>query len=237
MTVGTLADAPAAPLQTPLAPRVTLPTWQVALVLVGWPAAYLINSFMPWSRELFGRLNPGWFYPFWASVTLLHWASVAFVAYSVRRGGRSLRDIGLVTSPRRMLAMLACLVALGAALVLLRANDARPPAPITVAAVMLPRTTGQRLFWIAMSLTAGICEELVYRGFAIRALRGRGMRAWLALMTAAVSFVFVHGLAGVFAFPIYFTFGLLFGALFLWRRTLAPGVCLHAAFDMFAILA
>jgi membrane protease YdiL (CAAX protease family) len=88
-----------------------------------------------------------------------------------------------------------------------------------------------------MSLTAGFCEELVYRGFAISALRGRGMRAWQALIIASVSFVFVHGLAGVFAFPVYFTFGLLFGGLFLWRRTLAPGMCLHAAFDMFAILA
>jgi membrane protease YdiL (CAAX protease family) len=233
MTVETLVDAPVAQLETPPAGRLPLPAWQVALVLVGWPAAYLVNSFMPWSRELFGRLNSGWFYAFWASVTLLHWACVA---YCVHRAGGSLREIGLVTSQRRMLVMLACLVALGAALVFLRAHDPRPPAPITIATVMFPRTTGQRLFWIAMSLTAGICEELVYRGFAIRALRGRGMRAWLALMTASVSFVFVHGLAGAFAFPIYFTFGLLFGALFLWRRTLAPGVCLHTAFDMFAIL-
>jgi membrane protease YdiL (CAAX protease family) len=235
MMVGTLVDQPAQ-LEVP-APRLTLPKWHIALVLVGWPAAYLVNSFMPWSRELFGRLNPRWFYPFWASVTLLHWGSVAFVVYSVRNSGGSVKDIGFTTSPRRMLVMLVCLAALGAAMVFLRAHDPRSPAPLTVATVMLPRRAPQRLFWIAMSLTAGFCEELVYRGFAISALRGRGMRAWQALIIASVSFVFVHGLAGVFAFPVYFTFGLLFGGLFLWRRTLAPGMCLHAAFDMFAILA
>jgi len=40
-----------------------------------------------------------------------------------------------------------------------------------------PIDTAERLFWIAMFIAAGFFEELVYRGFAIPALRGRGVRS------------------------------------------------------------
>ncbi len=91
--------------------------------------------------------------------------------------------------------------------------------------------------WVFMSFTAGFCEELVYRGFAIRMLQRRGLRTWLAVLLATVAFVFVHGVAAVFLGHIYFVAGLLFAALFLWRRSLVPGMCLHALVDVSAILA
>jgi hypothetical protein len=37
------------------------------------------------------------------------------------------------------------------------------------------------------------------------------------------------------AFLIIYTAGLLFSALFLWRRSLVPGVCLHTLIDLAAI--
>lgn len=235
MMDGTLVETtPAVRATSPLA---RLPRWQIIAILVGFPALYLANSFAPWSRGLFGRLDRAWFFPFWASVTVLHWASVALVVLFVRRAGASLADLGWVTPPRRTVVMLIVLTMIGVGLVFLRAKDPRPVAPATVATVMLPATTGQRAFWIAMCLTAALCEEFVYRGFGIRVLQARGVRTWLALPMASTSFVFVHGLAGVFAFPIYFTIGLLFCGLFVWRRTLAPGICMHALLDLMAILA
>ena len=55
MTIGTLADQPVQ-LDAPPAPRLTLPKWQIAPVLVGWPTAYLVNS-----SRLFGLLFGGLF--------------------------------------------------------------------------------------------------------------------------------------------------------------------------------
>jgi membrane protease YdiL (CAAX protease family) len=107
------------------------------------------------------------------------------------------------------------------------ANHA-PPSPV------LPGTTGERLFWIFISLTAGFCEELVYRGFSIRALQGRNMRTWLAVGLATLAFFFMHGVWAI-ALPSFLIIsigGLLFSALFLWRRSLVPGVCLHALIDV-----
>jgi membrane protease YdiL (CAAX protease family) len=91
-----------------------------------------------------------------------------------------------------------------------------------------------------MSLTAGFCEELIYRGFSIRMLQGRSMRTWLAVGVAKLAFVFMHGPSVVLvdwattlsSFLIIYGVGLAFSALFLWRRSVVPGVCLHALIDV-----
>jgi membrane protease YdiL (CAAX protease family) len=109
--------------------------------------------------------------------------------------------------------------------------------PSSESSVVSPVTTVERLFWIFMSFTAGFCEELVYRGFSIRALQGRNARTWLAVVLATLAFVLMHGINVISLFPfltIYIA-GLLFSFLFLWRRSLIPGICLHALFDLAAI--
>jgi membrane protease YdiL (CAAX protease family) len=209
-----------------------LPRWQVLLVLVGLPALYLANSFTPWSMGLFVRQEHAFFLPFWSSVAVLHWLSVALVLVLLARAGGRLKDIGLDLSLGNALVMIGPTIAAGAALVLLREHWSPSEGPPPERNAMFPATRGERVFWVFMSVTAGLCEELIYRGFAIRLLQGRGLRTWLAVGLATLSFVFVHGLAGLFLFPIYFVAGLLFAALFLWRRSLVPGVCLHALYDV-----
>lgn len=39
-------------------------------------------------------------------------------------------------------------------------------------AYLLPTTPSERRWWIAVSLSAGICEEIVFRGFVLQYLRG-----------------------------------------------------------------
>ncbi len=57
------------------------------------------------------------------------------------------------------------------------------------------------------------------------------------MTVAAAAFVFVHGIAGAFLFPVYFSAGLLIAALYLWLGRLTPVICLQAVIDMGAILA
>ena len=84
-----------------------------------------------------------------------------------------------------------------------------------------------------MSLTAGFCEELIYRGFGIRALQ-RNMRTWLAVGVATLAFFFMHGMSALAPSPflIIYTMGLVFSVLFLWRGSLVPVICLHALIDV-----
>jgi membrane protease YdiL (CAAX protease family) len=209
-----------------------LPRWQVLLVLVGLPVLYIANSFSPWSAGLFYRHDHAYFLAFWSSVAVLHWGSVALVLILLKRAGGRLEDIGLTLSPLRVVALVGIPLVLGLALIVLRETSAASEGPPSGPSPHGPATLGERLFWVFMSFTAGFCEELVYRGFAIRVLQGRGMRIWLAVLLATLSFVFIHGVAAVFGFPFYFAAGLLFAALFLWRRSLVPGICLHASWDI-----
>jgi membrane protease YdiL (CAAX protease family) len=217
---------------------ISLPLWQAMLVLVGLPAVYLANSLLPWSTGLLQRHDHAFFLQFWTSIAVLHWSSVALVLVLLKRAGRRLADIGLDLSPLRIAVAVGIPVVVGVSLtVLIEMSGANPGPPSDPSAVVAPATFGERLLWIFMSVTAGFCEELIYRGFGIRALQGRNVRTWLAVGLAALAFVLMHGINVIAPVPfltIYIA-GVLFGALFLWRRSLLPGICLHALIDMLSI--
>jgi membrane protease YdiL (CAAX protease family) len=213
-----------------------LPLWQILLVLVGLPAIYMANSLMPWSIGLLRRHDHAFFMEFWVSIAILHWGSVALVVVLLKRAGGRLADIGMHISAFRVAAMVGIPLAVGLALTLLHeVSGVNHGAALEPSAVVAPVTSGERLFWIFTSCSAGFCEELIYRGFGIRALQGCNVRTWLAVVLATLAFVLMHGtsvLARPVPFIIIYVGGLLFSLLFLWRRSLVPGICLHALFDM-----
>lgn len=211
---------------------------QVMLVLAGLPALYIANSLLPWSIGLLSRHDHAFFLPFWTSIAILHWGGVALIVLLLKRSGRRLAEIGLDLSSLRAAAMVGIPVVVGVALIVLHEVSGITQGPGSEpSAVVSPATMGERVFWIFMSLTAGFCEELIYRGFGIRMLQGRNMRTWLAVGLATLAFVLMHGISVLRPSPfltIYIA-GLVFSSLFLWRGSLVPGVCLHALIDVAAI--
>ena len=212
-----------------------LPLWQIGLVLVGFPLLYLLNSFAPWSVRLFGRGERAAFFPFFASILTLHWLSAATVLLLLRRAGASPAQLGLRVSGQRALALAGKLVIVGVVVVAVRElagyAAARPRA-----LVFFPRGFTENLFFVTAAISAGFCEELVYRGFGITALVGRGLRIWQAVILSSFSFVFIHGLGGLYAFPVFFAGGLLYAYLYLSRRNLLRPMIIHSLGDMTAIL-
>ena len=216
---------------------ITLPRWQVLLLLVGFPALYVANSLTPWSVGFFGEHDRRYYLPFWASVAVLHWTSLVLAAVFINRAGGQMSEIGFKLRSRGTVAVVGFIVGVGVVLILIRQAWPASTGASPDWHVFYPATLTERAFWVFMCLTAGFCEEFVYRGYGIRVLQLRGLRTWKAVALATTSFVFVHGLAGVFLFPFYFIAGLLFAIIFLWRRSLVPGICVHALFDLLALLA
>jgi len=218
---------------------ISLPWWQVAIILVGFPILYLCNYFMPWSKGLIKERNHRYFFPLWCSVAVLHWASVGLVVLFVRQAGGQLSDVGVKMSASQFAMMLGAFALIGTVLVLWRQSasanhKSRVP---EIMLIILPATLGERVFWMFMCVTAGVCEELVYRGFGICVLRGNGVPIWLAVTLASIAFVLIHGLWGLHKFWFYFVIGLLYSGLFLWLRSLTPGIWIHTLHDMMFILA
>jgi uncharacterized protein len=111
-------------------------------------------------------------------------------------------------------------------------RHAEPEGHATLA--LLPRTAGERRLFTAVGVTAGVCEEWLYRGFflaVVSALAG-GLPTGLLVVIAAVAFGLAHayqGPAGVL------TTGLLGGvmaALYLQTGSLLLPILLHAAIDL-----
>ena len=98
---------------------------------------------------------------------------------------------------------------------------------------MLPATGQESRWFVALSVTAGICEEVLYRGFLIRYL-GRG--PWQfgmmgAVMIAALAFGAAHLYQGPQGFVNTAIGGLIFSAVFFLTGNLILPVLFHIAAD------
>lgn len=98
----------------------------------------------------------------------------------------------------------------------------------------LPRTIVEGVAWVALSLSAGFVEEVVYRGYFQRQFSAWTGRPWLALLMQATVFGVSHGYQGVDACMRITLYALLLGALAQWRRSLRPGMITHALTDVVA---
>jgi membrane protease YdiL (CAAX protease family) len=99
---------------------------------------------------------------------------------------------------------------------------------------VLPRTPRERFLWVFLSLTAGFCEELLYRGFIPAYLVHifPGIPLVFALLISSVLFGLGHiyqKLPGVLGTGIM---GLIFGFLYYVTGSLYLSMIIHALFDL-----
>lgn len=62
-----------------------------------------------------------------------------------------------------------------------------------LALYLIPRTRGERWGFVALALVAAVCEEYVYRGFALHVVASWSGSAGLAVAVTSVSFGLAHG--------------------------------------------
>jgi len=96
----------------------------------------------------------------------------------------------------------------------------------------LPQRVLEIVLWIGVSISAGFCEELVFRGYFQRQFETCTRNWWIALFLQAVLFGIAHGYQGVEACAKIACFGVLYGLLALWRKSLRPGMIAHAGSDI-----
>ena len=92
---------------------------------------------------------------------------------------------------------------------------------------MLPHTWTERVAWGLVSLCVGVSEEVVYRGYLQTQLAAFTGHARVAMVLQAVLFGIAHGEQGASAVARLAIYGLAFGALARFRRSLLPGIACH----------
>ncbi|MCA8911796.1 MAG: CPBP family intramembrane metalloprotease [Planctomycetes bacterium] len=96
---------------------------------------------------------------------------------------------------------------------------------------LLPRTQFERVLWIVVSLHAGVCEELFFRGYVFGVLNHIGPW-WAAGIVGSLMFGMGHSYQGVRGVASTAVIGMLAIGLYLLTGSLWVGMFAHAVYDM-----
>lgn len=176
----------------------------------------------------------------------VEWLTVAFALWGVRRQKRiSVRELigGKWQRPEDFLLDLAIatgfllvsflvLGGLGYAMGLSKQVE-----DVKKLAFLAPHGVLEIALWLAVSCTAGFCEEVMYRGYLQRQFAAWTNIAWVAVIAQGMMFGASHAYEGGRRMVLIAIFGMMFGIVALMRKSLRPGMITHAGYDIIAGLA
>lgn len=101
---------------------------------------------------------------------------------------------------------------------------------------LIPRTRREKGYFSATALAAGVCEEIVFRGFLLYLLRRIFLEASLFLLAALAGLGFgaAHFYQGVKGVIKTVLLGILFGFLYISTDSLFVCMAVHFLFDISA---
>ncbi len=156
---------------------------------------------------------------------------VAYIWFGVRMTGRGLddliggdwrrpsaiaRDLGISIS-----FLVVSNIVLAMIVLLLR------PGPTPAVRALFPHGRAEVIAYLVLALTAGICEEVMFRGYLQAQLSAWFRRPGAALLSQGLVFGAAHGYQGPKRMVVIAVYGVLFGLLRNWRRSLRPGMAAH----------
>jgi membrane protease YdiL (CAAX protease family) len=98
---------------------------------------------------------------------------------------------------------------------------------------LLPVTAHERLIWAFVAISAGICEEIVFRGWLLATLRSPiGLGGTALVVAAAAAFGFAHAYQGITGVVLTTLAGAFFCAVYLATGSLLVPIVLHILVDV-----
>jgi uncharacterized protein len=175
--------------------------------------------------------------PFFVSLIAVEWLLVYAVWAGIRSRGVRLVDLigGSWHSAKDILIDIGLAIIVWILWLGIQAGVSRMvPNHAKYVSALFPQNPLEVVLWIATSLSAGFCEEVAFRGYfqsQFEAMTGSSV-AGVALQ--AILFGISHGYQGLQAVVMIILFGFVFGILASWRKSLRPGMILHAWSDIYA---
>jgi uncharacterized protein len=175
------------------------------------------------------------------STIAFQWVAVTVVGWRVWAHGYSLAELGFVIH-RRISIVTASVI--GAAVFstfqwfnvrrMGRLRDKARAKFQSLAERLFPQSAVERLVYVALAATAGICEEFLYRGFAMASLAHAGLPAWLAIAISSVLFGLAHIYQGRGGLISTLIIGTVFGIARIAYDSLVPVAVWHVVVDVVA---
>lgn len=179
----------------------------------------------------------------YATTIAMQWTLLGVVWLGIRRRGYKLRD--LTGKPWKSVedALLDVAIAaafwISAALVLVAAARLMRFAPKLEDArkaleFIAPSNALELGIWVLLALTAGICEEIIFRGYLQRQFAAVSRSVVAGILLSAALFGASHAYEGGQRMILIALLGAMLGTLAVWRRSLRPSMIAHAWQDIFA---
>jgi membrane protease YdiL (CAAX protease family) len=220
--------------------------WDFALILL------VLAVLVPWRgvakmRQLLARpaLDTADRLSLYASTIAFQWVAVAVVIWRSRSHGIDPKEFAIALPDGALVAAVSTGLS-----ILLVANQwlglrryARMPAArkgfiFQMATKVLPQNSIEALAFVALGITVALCEEFIYRGFAL-AVIARAAHHSLLVGAVASSLVFAvaHAYQGRRGILLTFIIGTIFAAVRIWTGSLIPSIAAHLLTDLVAGLA
>ncbi|MEP6764663.1 MAG: CPBP family intramembrane glutamic endopeptidase [Gemmatimonadaceae bacterium] len=177
---------------------------------------------------------------FYITMMLSEWALAYGVLQGTKRNGIGIRELigGSWKSPRAIamdiliaMGMLLSWLAMVAIASTLTNSHNASVAGSSVNAI-LPVGIVESILWVGVSITAGFSEEFAFRGYFQRQFQAMTGSVFPAICLQAIVFGLLHLYEGVLTSLFIMVFGILFGLVAKWRRSLRPGMLAHAWADI-----
>lgn len=177
----------------------------------------------------------------YASTIAFQWVITAVVAWRAWVHGYTAMELGLTMREGPRLAVVSIVGALTITTLHwlnLRRVGRMPPNTRgriqSIAERILPQSIVELLPFLALAITAGLCEEFLYRGFAMAVLTRLGAVAWAAVLASSVLFGLAHLYQGRGGLVSTMIVGIILGIGRVVYGSLVPVIFWHAAVDVVA---
>ena len=180
----------------------------------------------------------------YVATILFQWTLTALVAWRALARGLSWRDLGVQGSWHFSLVAAtlggALLISVGHWANVRRMAGSSHPNVVRLRALgarLFPRSSWEVVFYVGLALTAGLCEEFLFRGFVMAALFRAGLAAWAVVLGSSAMFGVAHFYQGRGGAAGTGILGTVFALVRLAYGSLLPPVIWHAALDVVAGIA
>lgn len=219
--------------------------WDIALIF------FVLGVIVPWRgraklQHLLGkpRVEPAERLSLYGSTIAFQWLATAVAAWRAWAHLFTATQLGLAMPERPTLLIITVF---GAALIvtlqwlnLRRIGRSTSPQRRPLQALaerILPQSAMELIPFFALSVTAGLCEEFLYRGFAMAALTRTGLPVGVVILFSAIIFGLAHLYQGRAGFVSTMVLGILFGASRVALGSLVPAMVWHVGVDLVAGIA
>jgi len=243
------SDFSPAPDAAPARPTLLAPVWHTVVIVV----ILLGNSFFT-ARLLSGALEHGAVHSShrarllqYGSTIVLEFFLLLLVWLGIRINKVKLRELigGRWNRPEEILIdvaiaslywIVSSLILAGLGYLLGLSNSSQVNDMKQRLGPIMPQFGSEMVVWVALCCVAGFVEEIIFRGYLQRQIGAITKNIYVGLVISGIIFGAGHGYQGTRRMLLIALYGMMFGLVALWRKSLRPGMIAHAWQDVFAVI-